>query len=102
MTSSDYRGLELLKMHAKWCAPCRQMGQIMKGISYTPVDIEETEASLEMEPGRQIAIDYGVTSIPTLILVDDMGNEVSRMVGLNTRRAVGRWLEGEGYPEDAH
>lgn len=102
MTSSNYRGLELLKFEAGWCQPCRQMDQIMKGMSYTPVDIEETQASFEMEPGRQIAIDYGVTSIPTLLLVDDMGNEVSRLVGLNTRQAVERWLEGEGYPEDAH
>ena len=77
--------MTLLKFEANWCAPCKTMTAIMKGMDYTPVDIET-------EDGENLAITYGVRSIPTLILVADDGEVVSTSIGVKSRHTLDKWL----------
>ena len=67
--------LELLKFEADWCGPCGQQGHILKSFDSVPV----TEIDVDEE--QEIAADYEVRSLPTLVLEQD-GEIVERWTGL--------------------
>jgi thioredoxin 1 len=69
----------LVDLWAEWCAPCRMVGPIVDEIS------EERAGSLNVfklnvDDNPDVAMRYGVSSIPTL-LVFKGGEEVGRVVG---------------------
>lgn len=69
----------LVDLWAEWCAPCRKVGPLVDEIS------TERAASLDVfklnvDDNPDVAMRYGVNSIPTL-LVFSGGEEVGRVVG---------------------
>ncbi len=66
----------LVDFFATWCGPCKMLGPILEGfenkIKVIKVDVDEFD---------ELAREYGVMSIPTLVLLED-GKEVKRNVGL--------------------
>lgn len=69
----------LVDFWAEWCAPCRMIAPILDEIS------EEYEGKLKIgklnvDQNRSIAAQFGVMSIPTLILFKD-GEMVEQIVG---------------------
>lgn len=73
-------GLVLVDFFATWCGPCRMMAPIMDEIAaelgnkvkVLKVDVDESES---------IARQYGIMSIPTIILFED-GEVREKHVGL--------------------
>ena len=67
--------MEVLRFTATWCQPCKALAQQLEELGLdkdvTVVDIDEQQ---------DLAIQYGVRSVPTLIAVDN-NKEVKRMVG---------------------
>lgn len=66
---------------ASWCGPCRMMGPIFKSLAgecpnalFLKVDIEDCP---------QAANRFGVTSVPTVVILDGERNPVKRIVGLD-------------------
>ena len=55
----------LVDFYADWCGPCRMMGEILEGIS----SIDIIKVNVDKYP--MIAQEYGVMSIPTLILFEN-------------------------------
>ena len=45
---------------------------------------------IDKEPG--MASDYAVRGVPTMILVDDEGKELSRLVGPRTKADIMEWV----------
>ena len=45
---------------------------------------------IDAYPG--LASDYSVRSVPTMILVDDEGKELSRLVGPRTKADIMEWV----------
>lgn len=66
--------MKLIKFEKDGCSPCQLMQNYLdsKGIK-----VEKINPFVNPE----IAVKYDVISIPTLILVDDNGNEIERTVG---------------------
>ncbi len=66
----------LVDFFATWCGPCKMLGPILEGfeskIKVIKVAVDEFD---------ELAREYGVMSIPTLVLLED-GKEVKRNVGL--------------------
>lgn len=69
----------LIDFFATWCGPCRMQTPILEraskkleGVEIYKVDVDECEKS---------AKEFGIMSIPTLVLLKD-GNEVAKNVGL--------------------
>lgn len=75
--------MQLLKFHATWCNPCKAMTEIMKEIKFPyeviPVDIEEN---------IELALKYGVRSVPTLVLIDENGETIASNVGLLDKKSI--------------
>ena len=71
--------MEVLRFTASWCQPCKALAQQLEELGFdkdvTVVDIDEQQ---------DLAIQYGVRSVPTLIAVDN-NKEVKRMVGVKAK-----------------
>lgn len=68
-------GVALIDFYADWCGPCRMLApnleEIAQNFKVIKVNVDEHEG---------LAREYGIMSIPCLVLVKD-GTEVKRNVG---------------------
>ena len=60
----------VIDVSATWCGPCQQMKPIFE---QTAQDLSDTYkfAELNVDESRELAIKYGVTSVPTFIFIKD-------------------------------
>lgn len=75
----------LLDFWATWCGPCQRITPILEELSAERTDVKFCKIDVDQDP--QLAVSYGVATIPTLILLKD-GKEVSRSVGLRSRDQI--------------
>jgi len=73
------KGVVLVDFFAKWCGPCRMMEPVLSRLEKDMQDITIVKVNVDSLP--QLAIDYGVRGIPTLIIFKD-GEEKDRIIGL--------------------
>jgi thioredoxin 1 len=66
---------QLLYFSAPWCGPCRALGPILDELS-----LKYPIKKINIDNQPEIAREYGITSIPTTILLED-GKEKERKVG---------------------
>ncbi|BBM89415.1 thioredoxin [Spirochaetota bacterium] len=74
-------GIALVDFWAEWCAPCREQGPIVSQLAEAVGDKYKI-GKLDVDKHKTIAVDYEVSSIPTLIIFKD-GQVVKRLVGLH-------------------
>ena len=60
----------VLDVYAEWCGPCKQMKPIFEQLAKELGD-NYVFASLNVDEARDIAIEYGVTSVPTFVFIQD-------------------------------
>ena len=72
------------KFSAVWCGPCRALTPVMNEIkgNYSNVKFEE----YDIDEYSDITEEYGVRSVPTVIIVKD-GIELNRFTGLSSKMA---------------
>ena len=70
--------MKVLKFYAEWCGPCKGLSMVIKGAGdKITVPIDEVNIDNEL----MTSVEYGVRSVPTMILIDEHGTELKRMVG---------------------
>lgn len=79
-TASVQSGVALVDFWAPWCPPCRTQGPIVESLADV-FDGSAVVAKVNVDENGGVAGNYGVESIPTLVLLRD-GKEVKRFVGL--------------------
>ena len=67
----------LVDFNATWCGPCRMLKPILDEFSENSTI---KVCSMDVDANEKIAMEYGVMSIPCLILFEN-GKEVKRNVG---------------------
>jgi thioredoxin 1 len=84
----------MIDIHAQWCAPCKVLSPIIDTIAaeFTNEGIDIKIGKMDVDENRDIAIEYGVTSIPT-ILVFKNGNLIDRNTGMIQKKALRLLLE---------
>ena len=72
------------KFSASWCGPCRALTPVMNEIKgqFSGVKFEE----YDIDEYSDITEEYGVRSVPTVIIVKD-GIELQRFTGLSSKMA---------------
>jgi thioredoxin 1 len=71
---------------ASWCAPCHMIAPILEEVAAEYAD-QLKIARLDVDSNPRTAIQFGVMSIPTLILFKN-GQAVERLVGAMPKRTL--------------
>lgn len=66
---------------ASWCGPCKMFGPIFEEVSN---DNDFNFVKLDVDKASDVAREYGVMSIPTIILFEN-GKEVKRFTGFMSK-----------------
>ena len=74
---------------ASWCGPCKMMGPIFEKTASESPNL--LFAKVNTESAQQVGMNYGIQSIPTLIMFHK-GKEVQRMSGALMEQQLKQWL----------
>lgn len=77
---------------AEWCGPCKMIAPALEEIS-AELDGKVKIAKLNIDENPELAAQFGVRSIPTLLIFK--GGEVADMkVGAAPKTALSHWING--------
>lgn len=85
VTDANFEG-EVLKSEkpvivdfwAPWCTPCRRISPILEEMSESRGDVRFVKLNVDDNPAT--AMNYGVSSIPTIVRFED-GQETQKAIG---------------------
>jgi thioredoxin 1 len=83
-------GLVLVDFFATWCGPCQMimpvLDQIAQELDYVKI------YKVDIDKFRQLAIDFQVRGVPTLILFKD-GKVVDQASGYRPKAKIVEWID---------
>ena len=79
----------LLDLGASWCGPCRMQGPIIDQLADSHSNVVFGKVNVDEEP--DLASEYGITSIPTLIIFRD-GRLIDQVTGVTSKASIERML----------
>ena len=83
-------GMVLTDFWAPWCSPCKMISPILDEIAKERNDV--TIIKVNIDDNEQIAMNYGVQSIPTLMLFRD-GEKQDSAIGALPKTALNKFLD---------
>ena len=86
--------IEIIKLGAEWCGPCRMMKPVIhnlqKKYNFESSNVRITEIDIDQDP--ESASKYGVRSVPTIVFLKD--SVVSTIkVGLLSEQQIEAFIE---------
>ena len=80
---------KILYFTASWCAPCKTLGPIIESLSgqinYQKIDVDSNQ---------DMSIKYGVRNVPSLILINEKGETLNKLVGVSTKEQILKLYNG--------
>lgn len=75
----------LIDFYADWCGPCKMLSPVVEEIANENENIKVVK--LNVDEAQDLAIQYGVMSIPTLVVIKN-GEETNRNVGVISKEEI--------------
>lgn len=75
----------LVDFWATWCGPCRMIAPVLEEVAKERPDV--TVCKVDVDEERELALEYGVSSIPTLLVFRD-GNVVNQSIGAMPKERI--------------
>tara|TARA_R110000782_G_scaffold143645_1_gene236397 strand:+ start:1049 stop:1300 length:252 start_codon:yes stop_codon:yes gene_type:complete len=75
---------KLLYFSAAWCGPCKALGPTVQLLQTQGLNIQKIDVDQDTTSSTQ----YNIRSVPTLVKIDNSGNEVGRLVGNQSADAI--------------
>lgn len=80
---------EVLKFSATWCGPCQALSMTLKNIDDLGIEVKE----IDIDDQLDLAAQYNIRSVPTLIVLED-GAEVRRKTGALNTTQIKEFING--------
>ena len=75
----------LVDVWATWCGPCRMIAPVLEEVAKERPDV--TVCKVDVDEERELALEYGVSSIPTLLVFRD-GKVVNQSIGAMPKERI--------------
>lgn len=75
----------LVDFWAAWCGPCQMLGPVIEELAGEVSDVKICK--LDVDANNELAVKYGVMSIPTLILFKN-GEVADKSIGLVSKKEI--------------
>lgn len=75
----------LLDFWATWCGPCQMIAPVLDEIAEECPDV--TVGKIDVDKEQDLAISFGITSIPTLIVIKN-GKAVDKAIGMRAKNQI--------------
>ncbi len=85
----DAENKVLLDFWATWCGPCQMIAPVLEEIAADNESV--TVAKINVDEEMELAMQFGITSIPTLIVMDK-GQPVGKMIGFRPKADIEKLL----------
>lgn len=82
-------GKVLVDFYADWCGPCQMLAPILEQLAEEQSDVKIVK--LNVDEAQNIAAEYRVMSIPTMILFEN-GQVVDQKVGVLSKEDITTWI----------
>lgn len=79
----------LVDFYTTWCPPCKLLKPVLEELSKEMTNLNFY--TLDIEEAEDIAEDYEIQSVPTLILFKN-GNQVGKKLGARSKKELSEWL----------
>lgn len=77
---------KILRFTASWCNPCKALSKQLENVN-TNIPIEVID--IDVHP--DIAVEYGIRSVPTLVMIED-NIEMKRITGTLPQPQLTEWV----------
>lgn len=81
----------LIDFWATWCGPCQMIAPTVEEIA-NEYEGRIKVGKINVDDERDLAVSFGISSIPTLVLMKD-GKAADMMVGLRTKSEIVKMFE---------
>ena len=76
----------ILRFTASWCGPCKMLAKNLESVNANiPIEV------VDIDVHNEIAMDYGIRSVPTLVMLDE-NTEIKRIVGMQSLKQLEDWI----------
>lgn len=84
------QGKVLVDFFATWCGPCKMLSPVLEELASDRSDTKIIKVDVDECPN--IAKQFGVMSIPTLILMEN-GQIKDKKIGFQSKEEITEWIE---------
>jgi thioredoxin 1 len=78
--------MKILRFTASWCQPCKSLAKNLEEANLS-VPIEVIDIDIQSD----VAVEYGIRGVPTLVLMDENHNIMKKLVGSKTVTELKEW-----------